>query len=84
MASRTYPFDPYGDKRFAGNALPDGFITSPQGLRKFALALFIGDLGQLPPVLDTAWYGDLHYCSVNFWFQRLFLKAFWKGPTKGK
>lgn len=54
-ARSTYPFNPFGDMRFS--VLPEDHVPAPVGLRKFAVNVFVGDLGQLPPVLDTPWFG---------------------------
>ena len=53
----AYPFDPYLDERCTRDA---SLVEIPTGLRRFALYTLIGDLGQLPPVMDTKWWHKTH------------------------
>ena len=53
-------FDPFRDGRFAELPPRPELAEAPKrmGLRKFAAVVFIGDLGQLPPVFDSTWYAQ--------------------------
>jgi len=50
----VHPFDPFVDGRF--DARDGGLVPIRGGLRRFALVVLGGDLGQLAPVKDTKWW----------------------------
>ena len=48
----AYPFHMPPGLEFGHSAV------QPKGFRKFAVNVFIGDRGQISPVLYASWYGD--------------------------
>ena len=55
LPKRSYPFDVYRDGLFQPK---NGPTAAPSGFRCFAMTMWLGDHGQLPPVLDTAWFKE--------------------------